>query len=291
MNSLFRGSRDREYSNADHRTPNPEPLKLLVLGAHPDDAEFYAGGLVARYRQRGHAVRMVSLTNGSAGHHEKPRSQMSAIRRDEAAASARVTGAVYDIWEIPDGELMPTLDVRQRIVREIRAYRPDLVLTHRVYDYHPDHRAVGQAVQDACFLVRVPHVVPEVPALPKDPVVAYLPDLFTRPCPMIADVAIDIRNELETIVDMLACHVSQVFEWLPFLEGSGDRVPRDERQRRAWLRDWYTAYIRPRADRFRQALISAYGETRGNAVEFAEIYEVSAYASAANEETLRRLFM
>src|SRR4030042_663078 len=98
-----------------------KPLKLLILGAHPDDAEYPAGGLAALY---------------------------------------------------PDGELMPPLEVRRRVIREIRTFKPDLVLTHRTSDYHPDHRAVGQLVQDASYLVTVPNVLPEVPALVADPVVA-----------------------------------------------------------------------------------------------------------------------
>jgi LmbE family N-acetylglucosaminyl deacetylase len=267
-----------------------KPLKLLILGAHPDDAEYHAGGLASIYRQSGHAVKMVSLTDGSAGHHEKPRSAMAAIRREEAATAGKVIGATYETWEFPDGELTPTIEVRYRVIREIRTFAPDLVLTHRVYDYHPDHRAVGQAVQDASFLVRVPHMVPDVPALRNDPVVAYLPDLFTRPCPLAADMVLDVTDHADTIAAMLACHRSQVFEWLPYLDGVLDRVPHDESQRVAWVREWYTRCVRPRADRFRQELIAGYGAARGQVIEYAEVYEISPYAGQADRETLRQLF-
>jgi N-acetylglucosamine malate deacetylase 1 len=267
-----------------------QPLRLLILGAHPDDAEYHAGGLAALYRRAGHEVKMVSMTDGSAGHHETPREALAAIRRQEAAAAGRVIGAAYDVWEFPDGELMPTLDVRRRVIREIRSFAPDLLLTHRVYDYHPDHRAVGQAVQDACFLVRVPHVVPEVPALRKDPVVAYLPDLFTRPCPLSPDVAIDISDQIDSIAAMLACHSSQVFEWLPYLDGVGHEVPKEENDRRAWVRAWFSRSIRPRADRFRQALTAEYGEARASAIQYAEAYEISQYAAPADRQSLHRLF-
>lgn len=265
-------------------------LRLLILGAHPDDAEYHAGGLASIYRQLGHAVKMVSLTDGSAGHHEKPRAELAGVRREEAAAAGREIGAPYEVWDIPDGELMPTLEVRHRVIREIRTFAPDLVLTHRTCDYHPDHRAVGQAVQDASFLVRVPHVVPEAPPLRTDPVVAYLPDLFTRPCPMAADVVLDITEHVDRIVAMLACHRSQVFEWLPYLDGTTDRVPKEETERRAWLRAWYAACVRPRAERFRRELIAAYGEPRGRAIEFAELYEISQYGARPDGEMLRRLF-
>jgi LmbE family N-acetylglucosaminyl deacetylase len=267
-----------------------KPLKLLILGAHPDDAEYHAGGLASMYRQSGHTVQMVSLTDGSAGHHEKPRNELATVRRQEAQAAGGVIGATYEVWDFPDGELMPTLAVRHRVIREIRTFAPDLVLTHRVYDYHPDHRAVGQAVQDASFLVRVPHVVPEAPPLRSDPVVAYLPDLFTRPCPMLADVVLDITDRVDTIAAMLASHRSQVFEWLPYLDGTLDQVPHDEKQRHAWVRGWYAACIRPRSDRFRQELIAAYGEARGRAIECAEVYELSQYGARADREALQRLF-
>ena len=154
----------------------------------------------------------------------------------------------------------PTLEVRDRIIREIARTAPDLVLTHRPNDYHPDHRAVGQAVQDASYMVTVPLVGPDVPALARDPVVAYLPDLFTRPYPLVADVVIDIAEQLETVVEMLACHVSQVFEFLPFNQRIADQVPprcRAASVAASLVRGHHSA----RADRFREALVRQYGES------------------------------
>ena len=66
-----------------------EPLRLLILGAHPDDAEFYAGGLASIYRQLGHSVKMASITDGSAGHHTLERQELAEIRRREATKAAR----------------------------------------------------------------------------------------------------------------------------------------------------------------------------------------------------------
>ncbi len=267
-----------------------EVLRLLILGAHPDDAEFHAGGLAAMYCGLGHTVKMVSVTDGSAGHHQTPPFDLARIRRAEAEAAARVIGAASETWSFPDGRLETGLDVRERIIREIRSFAPDLLLTHRTCDYHPDHRAVGQAVQDASYMVTVPHIVPEVPALRKDPVVAYMCDLFTRPCPLRGDVVLDVRDSLETIVDMLACHVSQVFQWLPYNEASGESVPDNPQERRAWLRGWFQRHIGPRAERFRRELIATYGEKRGSAAEFVEAYEISEYAAPLDAAARRRLF-
>ncbi len=267
-----------------------EPLRLLILGAHPDDAEYHAGGLAAIYAALGHEVKMVSMTNGAAGHHERPPQEMAVLRREEAAAAGRIIGATYETWDIPDGELMPTLDVRRRVIREIRTFAPDLLLTHRTNDYHPDHRAAGQVVQDASYLVTVPNVLPEVPALFADPVVACMVDLFTKPAAMAADVVLDVTDRVDTVVAMLACHRSQVFEWLPYEEGILDQVPEDEDQKLVWLRGWFGRHVTARADRFRKELIAAYGQERGSRIEFAEVYEISEYAASAGEGTRQRLF-
>ena len=264
--------------------------RLLVLGAHPDDAEFHAGGLISIYRERGCDVKIVSVTNGGAGHHERSAEELTAIRTQEAAAVGRLIGADYEVWEYPDGGLQPTLEVRHRVIREIRSYAPDLVLTHRLNDYHPDHRAVGQLVQDASYLVTVPLVASDTKPLRKDPVVAYMPDLFTKPNPLSADVVFDITESMERIVAMLDCHRSQVYEWLPYNAGVADQVPSDDTARLAWLGDWFAQRARAIADRFRPRLVEVFGEQRGRAIEFAEAYEISEYASNLDETARKRLF-
>ena len=211
-------------------------------------------------------------------------------RRLEAVEAAEVIGADAESWNYPDGALEPTLAVRHRIIREVREFQPDLVLTHRPCDYHPDHRAVGQCVQDASYLVRVPHVVPGVPPLRRDPVVAYMPDLFTRPAPLRPDVVLDIGEHLNTIVRMLACHPSQVFEWLPWVEGMADTMPEDETGRMDVLTSWLTRHIRLRADRFRSELIALCGDEAGRAIDLAEIYEISEYAHQPDDEMRKTLF-
>ena len=264
--------------------------RLLILGAHPDDAEFHAGGLAVRYREQGYPVKMVSVTDGGAGHHQRRQEELVETRRAEAAAAGNVIGAEYVTWSFPDGNLQPTLDVREQIIRELRTYKPDLVLTHRTNDYHPDHRAVGQAVQDASYMVTVPLVVPDTPFLQTDPVVAYMTDLFTKPCQLEPTVLLDIEPEFDRIVQMLAQHHSQVFEFLPFNQGIEERVPatRDERQK--WLAAWFADQITPRAERFRQQLVDQFGPEHGKNVHYTEAYEVSEYAADVDAAALARLF-
>jgi len=264
--------------------------RLLILGAHPDDAEFAAGGLASIYRKMGHAVKMVSVTNGQSGHHEKSGQELVDIRRAEAKASGQIIDAPYEVWDFPDGYLEPTLEVRERIITEIRTFKPDLVLTHRPNDYHPDHRAVGQAVQDASYMVTVPPVVPDVPFMRKDPIVGYLPDLFTKPTPLQPDVIVDITDAIGTITRMLGCHVSQVFEWLPFNEGKLDKVPQSDDDRMLWLRGWVQSNLELRTDRFRDAIMQAYGDQDALTVAFVEVFEISEYAGNMDDAARRRLF-
>ncbi|HWB10367.1 MAG TPA: PIG-L deacetylase family protein [Pirellulales bacterium] len=267
-----------------------DPPRLLMLVAHPDDAEFLAGGLAARHASRGSLVKFVSLTNGDAGHHLEAGERLAQRRRKEAEAAAAVIGATAEVWRHHDGCLEPTLELRWEVIREIRTFKPDLVLTHRTNDYHPDHRAVASVVRDACYLVTVPALVPDAPALARDPVVAFLPDRFTKPAPLAGDVVVDVADHLDQIIDMLACHRSQVFEWLPFNQRLSHQLPNDEPGRRRWLRDWYLERLRPQADRYRQELVERYGEAHGNAIEFAEVFEISEYAAPLDETLRERLF-
>jgi LmbE family N-acetylglucosaminyl deacetylase len=267
-----------------------QPLRLLILGAHPDDAEFHSGGLAAIYTKLGHVVKMVSVTNGAAGHHEMLPSELAQRRSQEAAASGKIIGAAYDVWQFPDGQLQPTLEVREAIIREIRTFAPDLVVTHRTCDYHPDHRAVGQAVQDASYLVTVPLVVPDVPILKKDPVVAYMTDPFTKPTSLEPHAVIDIDPYLDTVVQMIAQHVSQVFEFLPYNKGTFENVPSDPEARFAWLRETFLQYSSWRSEKHRSELIATYGEQRGQEIRCMEAYEISEYASALDETRKDLLF-
>lgn len=266
-----------------------DPLRLLIIGAHPDDADYAAGGTAALYRQQGHIVRMISLTDGGAGHHEQAGLALVRRRRTEAAAAGAVIGADYWTLESPDGGLLPTLENRRTVIRLIREFRPDLILTHRPNDYHPDHRYTSQLVQDAAYMVTVPAVAPEVRHLERNPVIAYLPDEFERPYPLMPNVAVDVGPVLDRIVDMLNCHVSQFYEWLPYNQGVLE-VPSDAVQRREWLKVQIAERLRRQADRFRDVLIEIYGKDKGARIECAEAFEPCEYGSPLDVAARRRLF-
>jgi len=265
-------------------------LRLLIIGAHPDDADYAAGGTAALYRAAGHVVHMVSLTNGDAGHHKYAGPELARRRRAEAAASGAVIGAAYEIFDNHDGQLLPTLENRWQVIRLIRSFRPDLVLTHRPNDYHPDHRYTSQLVQDAAYMVTVPAVVPEVPHLERDPVIAYLPDDFQKPYPLEPAVVVDVGGVLDKIVDMLHCHTSQFYEWLPCNRGIIAEVPAGESERKAWLKKPVQKRLSRRADLYREVLRRDYGVERGDKVRCAEAFEACEYGAPLDDDTRRRLF-
>jgi LmbE family N-acetylglucosaminyl deacetylase len=265
-------------------------LRLLIIGAHPDDADFAAGGTAALYAAAGQIVRMISLTNGDAGHHEQPGPQLARRRQAEAAAAGNVIGARYELFDIHDGELEPTLANRHKVIQLIRSFDPDLILTHRPNDYHPDHRYTSQLVQDAAYMITVPAVAPGTKHLMKNPVIVYLPDEFQKPYPFQPDVAVDVGPVLDKIVAMLHCHQSQFYEWLAYNTGTLEEVPKGDAERRAWLGEQVKVRLRKQADRFRAALVKGYGPRHGNAVEYAEAFEACEYGAPLDEAAVARLF-
>jgi LmbE family N-acetylglucosaminyl deacetylase len=276
----------KERSMTDSPT---SPLNILVFGAHPDDAEYHCGGLIALYREHGHHVKVISVTNGDAGHHQISGPELAERRLAELTDALGTIGATCEIWDHHDGHLQPTLELRWQIIAEIRRTQPDLVLTHRTNDYHPDHRAVGVAVQDASYMVTVPPIVPDVPALRRDPVIAYMPDHFTKPSPLQGDVVVDVGSQMDRILEMCHRHTSQTYEWLPYNRGFGN-VPTGDSERKTWLRPILEERWSEITEGYRPELIATYGESRGNAIRFAEAYEISEYAASMDEDERKRLF-
>ncbi len=268
-------------------TPTPS---LLVFGAHPDDCEATAAGLAALYRARGGRVGFVSLTNGDAGHQTLAGTQLARIRRDEAQAAAAVIGSESLVLDNHDGELMPTLDRRREVIGIIRDFQPDLVLTPRPNDYHPDHRYTSQLVQDAAYMVTVPNVRAHVDHLRRDPVVMYVIDRFQKPYPFTPDVVIDITDVLDKKIAMMEQHASQFFDWLAYNGQYLDEVPSEPAARHAWFDERSRSRMVDVAERFRPLLIERYGQEHGSTVQYAEAFEACEYGSPLTAEAKARLF-
>ena len=174
-----------------------EKIRVIAFGAHPDDCDIRASGTAALFAAAGHAVKFVSVTNGDVGHQTMQRAALAERRLGEARESARRLGIEYEVLNNHDGELLPTLEVRKQVIRAIRQWNADIVLAPRPNDYHPDHRYTGVLVQDAAYMVVVPHMVPEVPALRKNPVFLYYEDGFQRPNPFRPDIAVAIDDVID----------------------------------------------------------------------------------------------
>ncbi len=262
-------------------------LNIIAFGAHPDDCDLCAGGTAAKWAALGHRVRFVSVTNGDAGHQSQGGGALAARRRAEAREAGRRIGIDYITLDNHDAELMPTLEIRQQLIRLIRQWNADLVLGPRPFDYHPDHRYTGILLQDAAFLVTVPNVCPDTPALRRNPVFMYFEDSFQKPYPFSPDVAVDIDEVAGKKLDMADAHVSQVYEWLPWLEGYLDQVPTDPVKRKDLLREHYQGQLAPTV---RKTLAKWYGADAAGRIKYAEAFEICEYGARPGPEDLRRLF-
>jgi LmbE family N-acetylglucosaminyl deacetylase len=262
-------------------------LNIIAFGAHPDDCDSRAGGVAAKWAALGHKVRFVAVTNGDAGHQSEGGGALAMRRRAEAREAGKRIGIDYITLDNHDGELLPTLHAREQLIRQMRLWNADLVLGPRPNDYHPDHRYTGVLVQDAAYMVTVPNICPDTPALRKNPVFMYFQDGFQKPNPFSPDVAVSIDDVIDKKISMFDAHVSQMYEWLPWHDGQLDKVPKDPKARLEWLKN--QRGNEPNAA-VRKALAKWYGEEAAKQIRFAEAFEICEYGSRPSAEQLRRLF-
>jgi LmbE family N-acetylglucosaminyl deacetylase len=262
-------------------------IRIIAFGAHPDDCDIRASGTAALWVKMGYAVKFVSVTNGDAGHQTMHGPELAKRRLGEAKESARRLGIEYDVLDNHDGELLPTLAVREQIIREIRSWNADVVLAPRPNDYHPDHRYTGVLVQDAAYMVVVPNVTPDVPALRKNPAFFYYQDHFQRPNPFRPDVVVSLDDVIDKKLDALDAHVSQFYEWLPWVDGKLNEVPKDPVARRTWLKQWVATGPTPAV---RSSLVKWSGEQKANTVKYYEAFEICEYGAQPDDARIREIF-
>jgi len=268
-------------------------LRIICFGAHPDDAEYKSGGVAALWAQAGHHVKLVSVTNGDIGHWQMAGGALAKRRTAESALVAKRLGVESEVMDIHDGELMPTLENRRKITRLIRQWNADIVISHRPWDYHPDHRYVGVLVQDAAYMVAVPFFCPDTPPLSKNPVFLFSSDGFQKPYPFQADIAVDVGPVFEQKVDALMALESQTFEGgaLGSAESMAAAPPASQPElRRKWLHERWQRRQSGEAKRYRNALVKWYGEEKANEIEYAEAFEICEYGRQPSPEEIRKLF-
>ncbi|MBN1562724.1 MAG: PIG-L family deacetylase [Anaerolineae bacterium] len=202
-------------------------MRVLAVGAHPDDIEIRCGGTLARYAEMGHHVMMGYATNGNKGHRTIPPDELAQIREKESRAAAAVIGAEVFWLNFPDAELFYDKETRLAFVDMIRQARPDLIITHWREAYHPDHMATSELVCGASYISTVPHVKTDHPPCAAVPMIYYFEVDFT--VESAAAEYVDVSAVYEKKRQMLACHASQ-FEWLRENHGvdlAERMIPRD----------------------------------------------------------------
>jgi len=263
-------------------------LRIIAVGAHPDDCEEEFGGTAAKFARAGHRVKFLSVTNGDAGHQTMAGAALARRRFLEAQECARRLGiAEYQVLDNHDGELMPTLEVRRQIIRAIRQWKADIVLAPRPNDYHPDHRYTGILVQDSAYMVVVPNVVSDTAPLDNNPIFLYYQDGFQKPAPFRPDVVVPIDDVWDRKISGLDAHVSQFYEWLPWVDHTLSQVPADAKARREWLAQRLSKWTM--SDAARKALIEEIGDAGAN-VKHAESFELCEYGKRPSISELRALF-
>jgi LmbE family N-acetylglucosaminyl deacetylase len=255
-------------------------LNVLFIGAHPDDCDEFAGGTAILYSRLGCRVKFISMTNGDAGHQSMGGGALAKRRMLEAQEAGKRFGVEYQVMDNHDGELMPTLENRLKVIREIRNWKADLVITHPPDDYHPDHRYTSLLVQDASYMVIVPNVAPDVAPLKKNPVFLY--QGFSAP-----DIAVDIDAVFDQKIYAMSAHESQFFEWLPWTEGMLDQVPSSSDERLKLMAKWWS---NPADETVIKCLKKWYGEAAGGKVIHAETFRYTPFGRRPSEEETRKLF-
>ena len=267
--------------------------RYLVIGAHPDDSDLRFGGTAVKLAKAGHQVKFVSLTNGSCGHYNMD-SRALAERRYKEAQDSKEFNMVceYEVWDIDDCQITPSLENRERLIRTIRRFAPDVVISHRLCDYHADHRNTAQLVLDSAYLVKVPLYVPDTPIPEIEPVFGYFFDEFQDPRPCRKDAVVPIDDVMEQKCKGMDCHVSQFYEWLPkdrlYAAPPYDTTPWEARYKHL-LQYWSQKYV-DCANDARAALTKYYGDA-GAKVKYAEAFEFSPYGRRVSPEEFQQLFM
>ncbi|WP_409345994.1 PIG-L deacetylase family protein [Paenibacillus sp. MBLB4367] len=191
-------------------------MRILAIGAHPDDVEIFCGGTLAKYAARGDHVTIMIATNGNVGSPVLSKEEIAAVRRKEAEASAACIGADL-IWMGYDDEfLFHDRETRMAFINAIRKASPDVMFVHGNNDYHPDHRICGEIAVDCRIPVTVPLIETEYPPMPRIPHVFVMDNLGG--VGFEPEFYVDVTDVYEMKSRMIRSHASQD-QWLNYQYG------------------------------------------------------------------------
>ena len=265
-------------------------LRILALGAHPDDAELKMGGAGALWAAQGHKVKLVAMTNGDVGHFSQAGGPLARRRTAEAAECGRILGTESQVLDIHDGELMPSLENRRTVARLIRDWQADIVMGHRPYDYHPDHRYTGVLMNDAAVLVAAAFFVPDTKETPRNPVFMYYVDGFQDPIAFKPTIVVSIDDVAEKKWACISAMPSQFADKDSWGGRTRPDVPAGDQERAAFLLEGIKQRSAAVADQYREQLVALYGEERGRKVRYAEAFQLNQYGRQPPVEELRQMF-
>ena len=286
--TVLLGAAGAEGLAATQQAP-PAPLRVIAFGAHPDDAELKAAGVASLWAARGDKVKFVAMTNGDVGHFEMAGGPLAKRRKAEVAECARIMGIENEVLDIHDGELMPSLDNRRTVARLIRNWQADIVMGHRPYDYHPDHRYTGVLMEDAAVLVVAPFFTPDTPTK-RNPVFLYYSDDFKQPYPFDPTIVVSIDATAEKKWACINAMPSQFGDQDSWQARTRPNVPAGDQERRAFLLEGVKQRSAAVADQYRSQLVALYGEERGRRVKYAEAFQLCQYGRQPAKDELRKLF-
>lgn len=262
---------------------NMKDMRVMVIGAHPDDPEVNMAGTIAKFAREGARVWMVSVSCGDKGHRTLPPAKLAERRFGETQASAGTLGAErYVVMDGHDCELEATMEMKLKVTRIVREFAPHIVFTHRTCDYHADHRAVAQIMMDITYFLGVPYWCPEAPVPNVLPAVFFMRDGFTVPRELRPDVVVDATDVQDLAADALCCHASQFFEWLPpETPGASEENPGADgpvEARRAFVKKFWFTRKEFDARRF------------GLPFRYPEVFELSEYGRQLSSDEAAAMF-
>ena len=185
-------------------------MNILAIFAHPDDVEWYCGGTLLKYKQAGHKIFIALTTSGNTGSNEIPsREQIQNTREAEQLEAAKYLDAEVMFLRFEDEGLFDTPETRRAVLTAIRWANPDVIFTHRPTDYSTDHNMTSRLVTEVLLSVGGNHHPADLPPIEKKPHVFF----SGKKC------FVDITDEMDTVLEMVRCHRSQIGWMETFLDG------------------------------------------------------------------------
>lgn len=254
-----------------------QPLRVMMIFAHPDEGEVYTGGTAALYTQLGHQVKFMSLTNGDAGHWvEKP--EVLAKRRYQEAMNAKkiLSLTEYEVLDYHDQGLKNTKESRAKVTKSIEAFKPDIVFTYYpAAGGHTDNMTAGYIVRDAVRDLK----------MEKLPVFLYVRDFHTTTFTYIPHVALSIDKVWETKLKACGAHQTQVAEAIPHGMGILEEVKKNPAKQKELINDNTYAFSKVFPS-YRYALEKWYGNAEASKIQYAEAFEIAEFGRQIEEEEL-----